>query len=126
MLKSKKIVYFIICLLLFIGGLVFLDQQTTYLAIVDQNEVQALNGDIIIEMSSGTSVGYFKKAKLEEVEKGVYSIKAYFSSLSGEYSGYKYKIDNSDNHIKEIRQYNLDDSGDYTVIYQSDNSWNWR
>ena len=82
MLKSKKIVYFIICLLLFIGGLVFLDQQTTYLAVVDQNEVEALNGDIIIEMSSRTSVGYFKKAKLEEVEKGVYSIKAYFSSYT--------------------------------------------
>lgn len=72
-------------------------------------------------MSSATSVGYFRKVIFEEIDNGIYSIEAYFSLLSGEYSGYKYKIDNSDNYIKEIRQYSLDSSGDYTVIYQNNN-----
>lgn len=122
MLKLKKILLVIVCLLIFIVVLVFVDQQTTYVTVVDQNDVEVFNDDIIIEMSSGTSVGYFKKSELEEIEKGVYSIKAYFSLLSGEYSGYQYKIDNSDHHIQEIRQYHLDDSGDYTIIYQNKNS----
>ncbi len=121
MVKSKKMICFLVCVLVFIGCLVFLDQQTTYLVVVHQNNVEVLNGNIIIEMSSATSVGYFRKVIFEEIDNGIYSIEAYFSLLSGEYSGYKYKIDNSDNYIKEIRQYSLDSSGDYTVIYQNNN-----
>ena len=41
-------------------------------------------------MSSGTSMGYFKEAKLEEIEPGIYRIEAYYSLLSGENSGYLY------------------------------------
>ena len=119
MLKSKKIICFIVCLLVFMVVLVFIDQKTTYMVAVNQNNVEVSNENIVIEMSSGTSVGYFKKAELEEIDDGVYSIKAYFSLLSGEYSGYQYAIDNSDKHIKEIRQYHLDEPDEYTVIYQN-------
>lgn len=121
MLKLKKIICFIVCLLVFIVVLVFIDQQTTYMVAVNQNNVEVSNENIIIEMSSGTSVGYFKKAELEEIDDGIYRIKAYFSLLSGEYSGYQYTIDNSDKHIKEIRQYHLDEPDEYTVIYQNNN-----
>lgn len=121
MLKLKKIICFIVCLLVFIVVLVFIDQQTTYMVAVNQNNVEVSNENIVIEMSSGTSVGYFKKAELEEIDDGIYRIKAYFSLLSGEYSGYQYTIDNSDKHIKEIRQYHLDEPDEYTVIYQNNN-----
>lgn len=119
--KIKKIICFIVCLLVFMVVLVFIDQKTTYMVAVNQNNVEVSNENIVIEMSSGTSVGYFKKAELEEIDDGVYSIKAYFSLLSGEYSGYQYTIDNSDKHIKEIRQYHLDEPDEYTVIYQNNN-----
>ena len=89
MLKLKKIICFIVCLLVFIVVLVFIDQQTTYMVAVNQNNVEVSNENIVIEMSSGTSVGYFKKAELEEIDDGIYSIKAYFSLLSGESSGYQ-------------------------------------
>lgn len=121
MLKLKKIICFIVCLLVFIVVLVFIDQQTTYMVAVNQNNVEVSNENIVIEMSSGTSVGYFKKAELEEIDDGIYRIKAYFSLLSGESSGYQYTIDNSDKHIKEIRQYHLDEPDEYTVIYQNNN-----
>ena len=119
MLKFKKILLVIVCLLVLFIGLFFLDKQTTYIIALNQNNVEVLNDDIIIEMSSGTSMGYFKKAELEEIEDGIYRIEAYFSLLTGEYSGYKYTIDNSDKRIKEIRQYSLDGSDNYTVIYQN-------
>ena len=121
MLKLKKIICFIVCLLVFIVVLVFIDQQTTYMVAVNQNNVEVSNEHIVIEMSSGTSVGYFKKAELEEIDDGIYRIEAYFSLLSGESSGYQYTIDNSDKHIKEIRQYHLDEPDEYTVIYQNNN-----
>ena len=121
MLKSKKIICFIVCLLVFIVVLVFIDQQTTYMVAVNQNNVEVSNENIVIEMSSGTSVGYFKKAELEAIDDGIYRIEAYFSLLSGESSGYQYTIDNSDKHIKEIRQYHLDEPDEYTVIYQNNN-----
>ena len=121
MLKFKKILLVIVCLLVLLIGLFFLDKQTTYIIALNQNNVEVLNDDIIIEMSSGTSMGYFKKAELEEMEEGIYRIEAYFSLLTGEYSGYKYTIDNSDKHIREIRQYSLDGSDNYTVIYQNKN-----
>ena len=121
MLKLKKIICFIVCLLVFIVVLVFIDQQTTYMVAVNQNNVEVSNENIVIEMSSGTSVGYFKKAELEEIDDGIYRIEAYFSLLSGESSGYQYTIDNSDKHIKEIRQYHLDEPDEYTVIYQNNN-----
>lgn len=121
MLKSKKIICFIVCLLVFMVVLVFIDQKTTYMVAVNQNNVEVSNENIVIEMSSGTSVGYFKKAELEEIDDGIYRIEAYFSLLSGESSGYQYTIDNSDKHIKEIRQYHLDELDEYTVIYQNNN-----
>ena len=121
MLKLKKIICFIVCLLVFMVVLVFIDQQTTYMVAVNQNNVEVSNENIVIEMSSGTSVGYFKKAELEEIDDGIYRIEAYFSLLSGESSGYQYTIDNSDKHIKEIRQYHLDEPDEYTVIYQNNN-----
>lgn len=119
MLKAKKIVYLIIGLFVLIVALLFLDWKTTYLVEVQQEDVQVFNEQIVIEMSSGTSMGYFKEAKLEEIEPGIYRIEAYYSLLSGENSGYLYEIDNSNHHIREIRQYHLDNSNHYTVIYQN-------
>ena len=78
MLKSKKIICFIVCLLVFMVVVVFIDQKTTYMVAVNQNNVEVSNENIVIEMSSGTSAGYFKKAELEEIDDGVYSIKAFF------------------------------------------------
>ena len=71
MLKTKKIICFIVCLLVFIVVLVFIDQKTTYMVAVNQNNVEVSNENIVIEMSSGTSVGYFKKAELEEIDDGI-------------------------------------------------------
>ena len=119
MLKAKKIVYLIIGLFVLIVALLFLDWKTTYLVEVQQEDVQVFNEQIVIEMSSGTSMGYFKEAKLEEIEPGIYRIEAYYSLLSGENSGYLYEIDNSNHHIREIRQYHLDYSNHYTVIFQN-------
>ena len=83
MLKAKKIVYLIIGLFVLIVALLFLDWKTTYLVEVQQEDVQVFNEQIVIEMSSGTSMGYFKEAKLEEIEPGIYRIEAYYSLLSG-------------------------------------------
>lgn len=119
MLKSKKKILFLILFLFFLwGALVFVDNKTTYLISIDQNDVEIIDKNIVIEMSSGTSVGRFKNVKLKELKTGIYSIEVYFSLLTGEPDGYKYKIDNSDNHIKEIRQYSLDGSDEYILVYQ--------
>ena len=57
MLKAKKIVYLIIGLFVLIVALLFLDWKTTYLVEVQQEDVQVFNEQIVIEMSSGTSMG---------------------------------------------------------------------
>ena len=73
MLKAKKIVYLIIGLFVLIVALLFLDWKTTYLVEVQQEDVQVFNEQIVIEMSSGTSMGYFKEAKLVLICEKVYA-----------------------------------------------------
>ena len=117
--KKTKIRLVIGAIILLIG-LIGVDMLTTYKVKLGSSSVKPYDEYFMIEMSSGTSVGYFKEAKLKKIDEGIYRIDAYFSLLSGEYSGYMYKLDNPNGYIKELRNYGFDNPEEYEVIYKAE------
>lgn len=116
--KHKKGI--VISFLVVLISITILDIATTYRKRIHPKAVTVENDQISILMTTGTSLGYFKKAELKEIKEGVYRIDAYFSVLRGEYDGYIYKIDNTDRHIKELRSYDVDNPDSYVIIYESE------
>ena len=120
-MKMKIIKKVLVIILISLFLLVIVDKLTTYTVPLGPSSVKtSTDDDIIIEMSSGTSLGYFKEAKLKKIEDGVYRIDAYFSLLRGEYSGYYYVLENPDNYIKELRNYSYDNPTEYKIIYKKE------
>ena len=66
------------------------------------------SNNITLNVSDGQGHYKFKRYKLLKIEPGVYQIQGYGSLLSGKNYPLEIRIDNSDGHIKEIKQKNLD------------------
>lgn len=116
----KKNFKWIILIVVLLAGVFLADKAATSYITLTSDNVHVTENYVIFEIELDSSIGMVKDVELETVDEGVYEVHVSISKLFGHPSPYTHIVDNSDGHIKEIRQYDLQDHQKYEVIYKNE------